>query len=273
MSPRSLTFVTIIVFIITTEAVSDVDLMKAVGDRVSFRPDNFVPPVTSIIWKHINTSGTVNQAIEWDEGEILIPNQRFRDITNVDEKTGQITITNLKVEHSGVYTIDINSKEQQQRFTLTVMSEYVMKAVGDQVSFRPDTFPDVHSLTSIIWKHRSSSGILVKAIKWDEGEILVPNQRFRDITTVNEKTGQITITNLKVEHSGVYTIYINSKEQQQRFNLTVMERVPEPEKSEVNPDVVHLRCEYSDKTKKSTREELKCSEQHPTGESITVKNE
>ncbi|XP_048054048.1 uncharacterized protein LOC125272909 isoform X3 [Megalobrama amblycephala] len=231
MSLRCLMLVVIFVFI-ATEAVSGEGVMKAVGDQVSFRPNNFVPPVTSIIWKHINTSGTAVKAIEWDEAETgyLIPNPRFK-------------------------------------------GEYVMKAVGDQVSFRPDTFPDVHSLTSIIWKHRSSSGILVKAIKWDEGEILVPNQRFRDITTVNEKTGQITITNLKVEHSGVYTIYINSKEQQQRFNLTVMERVPEPEKSEVNPDVVHLRCEYSDKTKKSTREELKCSEQHPTGESITVKNE
>ncbi|ROI62528.1 CD48 antigen [Anabarilius grahami] len=255
-----------------TLTVMGEDVKKAVGDQVSFRPDTFIPPVTSIIWKHINTDGTVNKVIQWD-GDSIVPNQRFQGITTLDEKTGQITITNLKVQHSGVYTIEINSKEQQQRFTLTVMGEDVKKAVGDQVSFCPDTFPDVHSLTSIIWKHRSSSGILVKAIKWDEGEILIPNPRFRDITTVDEMTGQITITNLKVEHSGVYTIYINSKEQQQRFNMTVMERVPEPEKSEVYPDVVHLRCEYSDKTKKSTREELKCSAQHLTGQSITVKTE
>ncbi|ROI62527.1 CD48 antigen [Anabarilius grahami] len=244
-------------------------VLKAVGDRVSFRPDKFIPPVTSIIWKHINTAGFTVMAIEWDEGEILIPNPRFKDITTVDEKTGQITITNLKVEHSGVYTIDINSKEQQQRFTLTVMSEGVKKAVGDQVSFRPDNF--VPPVTSIIWKHRNTDGILVKAIEWDEGEILIPNPRFKDITAVDEKTGQITITNLKVEHSGVYTIDIDSKEHEQRFNMTVMKRIPKPviktQKIKDNPDVVNLICEYSETIiwKNSTRETLTGSKHDPKG--------
>ncbi|XP_048054047.1 uncharacterized protein LOC125272909 isoform X2 [Megalobrama amblycephala] len=156
---------------------NDVDLMKAVGDRVSFRPDNFVPPVTSIIWKHINTSGTVNQAIEWDEGEILIPNQRFRDITNVDEKTGQITITNLKVEHSGVYTIDINSKEQQQRFNLTVM-ERVPKPV---IYIEPSVSPGVVYLRceyseTIIWKN-STGETLTGSLLYPKGE---------SITVINE---------------------------------------------------------------------------------------
>ncbi len=56
-----------------------------------------------------------------NDGWISIPSQRFKDITTLDEKTGQITITNLKIEHSGLYSIDINSKDQEQRFTLEVM--------------------------------------------------------------------------------------------------------------------------------------------------------
>ncbi|XP_048054035.1 uncharacterized protein LOC125272902 isoform X2 [Megalobrama amblycephala] len=363
MSLRCLLLVSIVVFI-TTEAVSDGYVMKAVGDRVSFRPDNFVPPVTSIIWKHRNAGNIPVNVIEWVEGETVIPIQRFKDITTVDEKTGQITITNLKVEHSGIYTLDINSKEQQQRFILIVMEgvpkpaikikssdnpdvvylrcEYsepiiwknsagetltgskinpkgesitvknegnpenfytctlkntvseetsdpvyerdlfkdvdVMKAVGDQVSFRPDKF--IPPVTSIIWKHINTDGtVTVKAIEWDEGETLIPYPRFKDITTVDEKTGKITITNLKVEHSGVYTIDINSKEQEQRFTLTVMERVPKPvikiEKSKDNPDVVYLICEYSETIiwKNSAGETLTGSPITPKGESITVKNE
>ncbi|KAK9980486.1 hypothetical protein ABG768_000091, partial [Culter alburnus] len=152
--------------------------------------------------------------------------------------------------------------------------EDVKKAVGDQVSFRPDKFTP--PVTSIIWKHINTDGITVKAIEWDEGEILIPNPRFRDITEVDEKTGQITITNLKVEHSGVYTIDINSKEQQQRFKLTVMERVPKPEiKTEPteNPDVVYLRCEYNEPIiwKNSAGETLTGSPITPKGQSITVK--
>ncbi|ROI62529.1 CD48 antigen [Anabarilius grahami] len=363
MSLRCLLLVVIVVFI-STEAVSDECVKKAVGDQVSFYPDKSLPPnVTSIIWKHINTDGITVKAIEWDEGEILIPNPRFKNITTVDEKTGQITITNLTVEHSGVYTLEINSKEQQQRFNLTVMKrvpkpvmkterskvnpdvvylicEYnetiiwknsageklngselhpkgetlvvknegnpvnfytctldngaseetsdplyerdlfeavdVMKAVGDQVSFRPDNF--VPPVTSIIWKHINTDGITVKAIEWDEGEIIIPNPRIKDITAVDEKTGQITITNLTVEHSGVYTIDINSKEQQQRFTLTVMKRVPKPvikiEPSD-NPNVVYLRCEYSEPIiwKNSAGETLTGSKITPKGESVTVKSE
>ncbi len=100
-------------------------MKKAVGETVSFRPDKLGSPVTSITWKQIN-GGTV-KAIEWDVDDgVSIPNSRFKGITTLDEKTGQITITNLKVEHSGIYTIDINSKEQEQRFSLTVMSEWIL---------------------------------------------------------------------------------------------------------------------------------------------------
>ncbi len=101
-------------------------MKKAVGGTVSFSPDKLgSPPVTSITWKQIN-SGTV-KVIEWDiDDGVIIPNLRFQGFTTLDEKTGQITITNLKVEHSGLYTIDINSKEQEQRFTLEVMGEWIL---------------------------------------------------------------------------------------------------------------------------------------------------
>ncbi len=97
------------------------------GETVSFHPDKLGSPVTSFTWKQIN-GGVVVKAIEWDVDDdgVIIPNLRFKDITTLDEKTGQITITNLTVEHSGLYTIDINSREQEHRFTLTVMGEWIL---------------------------------------------------------------------------------------------------------------------------------------------------
>ncbi len=102
-------------------------MKKAVGERVSFRPDKLGSSVTSFTWKQINGVNVV-KAIEWDVDDdgFSIPNPRFQVFTTLDNKTGQITITNLKVEHSGIYTIDINSKEQQQRFSLTVMGEWIL---------------------------------------------------------------------------------------------------------------------------------------------------
>ncbi len=102
-------------------------MKKSLGDEVSFRPDKVVPPLTSITWKQIKGVMIV-KVIEWDVDDgFSIPNPRFQGITTLDEKTGQITITNLTVEHSGLYTIDINSREQEQRFSLTVMGEWIIR--------------------------------------------------------------------------------------------------------------------------------------------------
>ncbi|RXN34056.1 SLAM family member 7-like isoform X1 [Labeo rohita] len=320
---QCLTLVAICIVIVSTEAVSGQDEMKAVGDTVSFRPTNINLPVTSIICKQRSSSGILVKAIEWDDDGAVVPNLRFRDITALDEKTGQITITNLAVDHSGVYTIDINSKEQEQRFSLKVIVSFwdsslesdvfvkripsenteesgvytididskeqeqrfslkvigqdEMKAVGDTVSFFRPTNINL-PVTSIIWKHRSSSGVVVKAIEWDDDGVNIPNLRFKGVTTLDEKTGQITITNLTVEHSGVYTIDINSKEQEQRFNLEVIAPVPKPviqiERSDKNPDVVYLICGYSEMIiwKNSAGETLEGLKDHLPGEFIMVKN-
>uniref|UniRef100_A0A672LIG0 Si:ch211-132g1.3 n=1 Tax=Sinocyclocheilus grahami TaxID=75366 RepID=A0A672LIG0_SINGR len=146
--------------------------------------------------------------------------------------------------------------------------------LGGTVSFSPAKIdPPVNS---IIWKHRSSEAV-VKAIEWDDDGFNIPNQRFKHITKLNEKTGEITITNLTISHTGHYTIDINSKEQAQFFILTVMERVHKPvieiERSS-NADVVYLRCGHSETIiwKNSTGETLKGTKNHLPGETITVEN-
>ncbi|XDV14467.1 hypothetical protein PO909_014710, partial [Leuciscus waleckii] len=150
----------------------------------------------------------------------------------------------------------------------------VVGAVGGQVSFGPDK-PPPPPVSSITWKH--ITGVeTVKAIEWEDGVTDTPNQRFKGITTLDTATGQITIKNLKIEHSGVYTIDISGKEQAQRYTLTVMEPVPKPvieiKKMTDNPGVVYLICEYSDKIiwKKSAGETLTGSAHHPKGEFINV---
>ncbi|XP_048054033.1 uncharacterized protein LOC125272899 isoform X8 [Megalobrama amblycephala] len=259
---RSLLLVAIVVFI-TTEAVSGVDVLKAVGDQVSFRPDKFIPPVTSIIWKHINTYGYVVKATEWDEGEILIPNPRFKDITTVDEKTGQITITNLKVEHSGVYTIDINSKEQQQRFTLTVMERVPKPVIKiEKIKDNPDAVNLICEYSeTIIWKN--SAGETLKGSK-------------------HHPKGEILVVKYEGNRGNFYTCTLKnavSEETSDPLYERDLERVPKPvikiEKSKDNPDAVNLICEYSETIiwKNSAGETLKGSKHHPKGETLRVKYE
>ncbi|XDV14458.1 hypothetical protein PO909_014703 [Leuciscus waleckii] len=177
-----------------------------------------------------------------------------------NEKNPQVFLSSTEVQENKPYSCEAhNPVSKGKSESVTVSCNEVKKAVGDEVSFRP--------VTSIIWKHRSNSDTIVKVIEWDDHGARIPNPRFKGITTLDTETGQITITNLTVEHSGVYTIDINGKEQEHRFILSVGEPVPKPEKSAANPNVVYLRCENSDEVIG------KCSAFHLKGESITDKNE
>ncbi len=98
-----------------------------VGGTVSFGPTSINPSVSSIIWKHKNSSGVVVKAIEWDshDGSVTILNPRFKDITTLDKTTGNITISKLNYNHTGLYTIDISSKEQEQKFKLEILCKWI----------------------------------------------------------------------------------------------------------------------------------------------------
>ncbi|XP_056319545.1 uncharacterized protein LOC130233502 [Danio aesculapii] len=106
-------------------SVSGDDVTKAVEAEATFTPvSGFLPPTTSsIIWKHRNNAGVVVKVIEWDQddGSTEIPNPNFRAHASLNRHTGELTLKYLQLKHTGVYTIDINSKEQRKQFRLTVM--------------------------------------------------------------------------------------------------------------------------------------------------------
>lgn len=100
---------------------------KAVNSEATFAimTGSVAPSTTSIIWKHRDNAGVVVKVIEWDreEDSTDIPNAKFRSHATLDKSTGNLNLKNLQLKHSGTYTVDINSKEQRKKFTLTVMGE------------------------------------------------------------------------------------------------------------------------------------------------------
>ncbi|XP_051558771.1 uncharacterized protein LOC127443849 isoform X4 [Myxocyprinus asiaticus] len=163
-------------------------------------------------------------------------------------------------------------------FVQFVSGQDEKKAVGGDITFYPESISS--PTKSIIWKHRDTAGTVVKAIEWNnEDGVEVLNPKFKGITTLNLTSGGVTITNLKFEHTGVYSIEINSKEQAKKFPLTVIERVPKPKirrEPTGNRDVMYLICEGDARIiwKNSTGETLSGTpiSGPPKGESLTVKN-
>ncbi|XP_073722369.1 titin homolog isoform X5 [Misgurnus anguillicaudatus] len=211
-----------------TLTVVDVDVKTVVGGVAHFKPD--IPEGSlkdsSITWKYTG-GGEVIKVIEWDNDfktlESLDP--KFKTRVALDKTTGELTIRDLQLEHTGLYTIEINNKEQEKKFTLTVMDVDIKAVVGGEVHFKPD-IPAATSLkdTTITWKY-TGGGDVMNVIEWDNDfqSLDILNPKFKNRVALDRTTGELTIRHLKLEHTGLYTIKINNKEQEKKFTLTVME--------------------------------------------------
>ncbi|XP_051560616.1 uncharacterized protein LOC127444965 isoform X2 [Myxocyprinus asiaticus] len=113
--------------LIIGESVLSDNVQKAVNSEAKFTPlSGSVPAGTSsIIWKHRDNAGVVVKVIEWDreEGSTEIPNAKFKSHASLDKNTGELTLKYLQLKHSGVYSTEINSKEQKRHFVLTVLGD------------------------------------------------------------------------------------------------------------------------------------------------------
>ncbi|XP_051993117.1 T-lymphocyte surface antigen Ly-9-like [Xyrauchen texanus] len=137
-----------------------------------------------------------------------------------------------------------------------VLSDNVQKAVNSEAKFTPLSGSVPASTISILWKHRDNAGIVVKVIEWDssEGSTEIPNAKFKSHASLDKNTGELTLQNLQLKHSGVYYTEINSKEQRRNFLLTVLEPVHKPhitKECSRDPPVCHMTCE-GDVTSEST---------------------
>ncbi len=104
-------------------------MKRAVNSETTFAPvsGSLAPSTTSLTWKHRNNAGLVVKVIEWDreDDSTDIPNANFKSHATLDKSTGTLTLKYLQLKHSGIYSIDINSKEQRKQFTLTVIGEFM----------------------------------------------------------------------------------------------------------------------------------------------------
>ncbi|XP_041638438.1 uncharacterized protein LOC121506667 isoform X2 [Cheilinus undulatus] len=210
LKPLGLFYVFLLFF--SASPNDDDQISVAVGKDAVLSPPPMDLPIQRIEWKH-----NEDIAAGWygDEFECL---GQFKGRCEVDTDTGELTIKKINLNDSGIYTPEINGKVLSKT-QLSVIPVPVYGAKGEDVILRPPPMTD--TIQRIEWKHNENI-----AAGWygDESECL---GQFEGRCEVNTDTGALTIKDLNLNDSGIYTPEINGKV----FNktqLSVISRVAKP---------------------------------------------
>ncbi|XP_065099540.1 uncharacterized protein [Paramisgurnus dabryanus] len=155
---------------------------------------------------------------------------RFRDRLQVDNQNGDLIITNITTQHTGLYNMIISGKQLSYRFSVTVYGVFgvEVKSVsvmdGDSVTLYTD-ITEIQSKDLILWMFGPENSLIAK-INGVAKDISISDdvldRRFRDRLQVNDQTGDLTITDITTQHNGLYHMIIGGKQKiSHRFNVTV----------------------------------------------------
>nr|XP_055072990.1 uncharacterized protein LOC129452952 [Misgurnus anguillicaudatus] len=200
---------------------------------------------------------------------------RFRDRLQINDQTGDLTITNITTQHTGLYKIN---RGTSSRFYIKVyaLNEAFKAALPGRHSPSPRAFQPITALVPDIvpsisfWQYELTVGAHeVKSVSVMEGDSVtlhtditpiqrrdltewmfgpretliakiyraankisirddVIDGRFKDRLQVNKQTGDLTITNITTQHTGLYQMIISYVEDSSRFYIKVYARLPVP---------------------------------------------
>ncbi|XP_067271615.1 uncharacterized protein [Pseudorasbora parva] len=142
-----------------------------------------------------------------------VDDEGLRDRLELDDRTGDLTITNTKSTDSGVYEVQIKSgnKVSYKTFNILVWLNTLKCTVGDSVILQTGV-TGLKTGERILWKF-SDKDTFIAELNGATNEILFyegPDGRFRDRVQLNKQTGDLTIRNISRAHSDVYTLQITS---------------------------------------------------------------
>ncbi|XP_056615217.1 uncharacterized protein LOC130430214 [Triplophysa dalaica] len=190
-----------------------------------------------ILWK-FNDESTILAKINRETNETSIPgnaDERFRDRLKLNDKTGDLIITHSKTSDSGNYRMEIkdSTDTRHRRFGVHVENfgvpkGFVLVMYGRSVTLKTG-LNELQTDQEILWMFNNESTILAK-INRETNETSIPgnaDERFRDRLKLNDKTGDLTITNIKTSDYGDYKMMIKDKTETRhtRFSVIVSDSV------------------------------------------------
>ncbi|XP_057182109.1 uncharacterized protein LOC130549004 [Triplophysa rosa] len=158
----------------------------------------------------------------------------FEDRLQLDNRTGSLTINDIRTKHSGLYQLKIISHQTLTKtFSLTVQHVFLAdlenKREGDSVTLNTGiTEMKKHNL--MMWMFGPlNPDVLLAEIKINTHNITYGfDERYTDRLHLDRESGSLTIRDLKPTDTGVYQLQISNNKETiyKRFNVFVADVEP-----------------------------------------------
>ncbi|XP_064175948.1 uncharacterized protein LOC135246413 isoform X6 [Anguilla rostrata] len=125
---------------------------------------------------------------------------------------------------------------------LVAAGDEVYGKKGGEITLSPGSLSG--PLERIVWKHGDD-----KAIEWEAGQTVAYRQ-FRGSTTLDAKTGEMTITKLDSRFIGLYSSDVNGVQATKRWTLTLLDPVSKPI---IVKNCTESKCELSCKNEATVK--------------------
>ncbi|XP_056615874.1 uncharacterized protein LOC130430746 [Triplophysa dalaica] len=151
----------------------------------------------------------IDRAVKSDP--VYDPDERFTDRLKMNPQTGDLTITNITSELTGLYKLEIINRQTEtmfQTFSVSLFPKVKKVKERDSVSLHIG-IPEEQRNEKIHWKIKHNNSPVAEIIT-ENGKISTPfiEERFRDRLKLDDQTGDLIITHMKNEDSGQYEVNV-----------------------------------------------------------------
>ncbi|XP_073717908.1 uncharacterized protein [Misgurnus anguillicaudatus] len=158
-----------------------------------------------ILWTFGNEDKCIAQYIGGNDKLTLndYTDERFKAKLKMNYQTGDLTIRNMRSEHTGVYKVQIkNSSGNKERKFIVAL--YAEATKGRSVTLL--TKVKIEEGDEVEWTSKDKSTLVTGMNGDDSKTSYTDDERFRDRLKMNAQTGDLIITDIRQKDEGVYTL-------------------------------------------------------------------
>ncbi|ROL49266.1 hypothetical protein DPX16_0503 [Anabarilius grahami] len=230
-------------FTVTVSAQVNESVLK--GRPVTLKYDTEIQKDDKIQWKFgekliAEMTGENRENPQWTD--------EFRDQMKLNPQTGSLFIQQTRSEHTGLYKLEINTRDYSTfiLFRLIVCDEEKSVSVmkGEDVTLRVNT--EIQTGDEIFWMFGDYNRLVAKNTEeeCEEGSEFL-DSIFKPKVYLNHQTGDLTIKKIRSERTGEYKLKIirNGKSSFKLFTVTVSDSTEKRENESVTVEMPLLKAE------------------------------